>query len=156
MCLCFCPRIHKHPLQIADPAKLDAIFVPIGGGGLIAGIAAYVKALHPHIQVTRAPTGFRVQFQAYFWGSSGAEPGWHASPVARQSATGSCCHMLTRAFLVHTVLTQWPVGIPFFSKRQTHAYPGCYYMLQTVKYLLPSVVPVWLLLPVAAYVLARR
>jgi len=37
--------------QIADPAKLDAIFVPIGGGGLIAGIAAYVKVLHPHIQV---------------------------------------------------------------------------------------------------------
>lgn len=37
--------------QIADPAKLDAIFVPIGGGGLIAGIAAYVKVLHPHIKV---------------------------------------------------------------------------------------------------------
>jgi threonine dehydratase len=38
-------------LQIADPTKLDAIFVAIGGGGLIAGIAAYVKALHPHIKV---------------------------------------------------------------------------------------------------------
>jgi threonine dehydratase len=25
--------------------------VAIGGGGLIAGIAAYVKALHPHIKV---------------------------------------------------------------------------------------------------------
>jgi threonine dehydratase len=38
-------------MQIADPTKLDAIFVAIGGGGLIAGIAAYVKALHPHIKV---------------------------------------------------------------------------------------------------------
>lgn len=38
-------------VQIADPAKLDAIFVAIGGGGLIAGIAAYVKSLHPHIQI---------------------------------------------------------------------------------------------------------
>lgn len=37
--------------QISDPTKLDAIFVAIGGGGLIAGIAAYVKVLHPHIQV---------------------------------------------------------------------------------------------------------
>eukprot|EP00879_Flechtneria_rotunda_P017966 GHRR01018830.1.p1 GENE.GHRR01018830.1~~GHRR01018830.1.p1 ORF type:complete len:425 (+),score=126.20 GHRR01018830.1:51-1277(+) len=37
--------------QIADPARLDAIFVAIGGGGLIAGIAAYVKALHPRIQI---------------------------------------------------------------------------------------------------------
>ena len=30
---------------------LDAIFVPIGGGGLIAGIAAYVKALHPQVRI---------------------------------------------------------------------------------------------------------
>lgn len=30
---------------------LDAIFVPIGGGGLIAGVAAYVKALWPRIQI---------------------------------------------------------------------------------------------------------
>lgn len=29
----------------------DAIFVPVGGGGLIAGIAAYVKTLHPDIKV---------------------------------------------------------------------------------------------------------
>ena len=31
--------------------RLDAIFVPIGGGGLIAGIAAYVKALYPEIRI---------------------------------------------------------------------------------------------------------
>src|SRR5271170_5806935 len=30
---------------------IDAIFVPIGGGGLIAGISAYVKALYPRIKV---------------------------------------------------------------------------------------------------------
>jgi threonine dehydratase len=30
---------------------VDAIFVPVGGGGLIAGIASYVKALRPSIQV---------------------------------------------------------------------------------------------------------
>jgi len=29
------------------PGKIHAIFVPIGGGGLIAGIAVYVKQLHP-------------------------------------------------------------------------------------------------------------
>jgi len=33
------------------PKPLHAIFVPIGGGGLIAGIAAYVKALRPEIRV---------------------------------------------------------------------------------------------------------
>lgn len=31
--------------------RLDAIFVPVGGGGLIAGIAAYVKYLRPEVRV---------------------------------------------------------------------------------------------------------
>ena len=31
--------------------NVDAIFVPIGGGGLIAGIAVYVKYLYPNIRV---------------------------------------------------------------------------------------------------------
>ena len=31
--------------------NIDAIFVPIGGGGLIGGIAAYVKALYPQIRI---------------------------------------------------------------------------------------------------------
>ena len=33
------------------PGPLDAIFVPVGGGGLIAGMAAYVKARRPDISV---------------------------------------------------------------------------------------------------------
>jgi threonine dehydratase len=31
--------------------EIDAIFVPIGGGGLIGGIAAYTKSLYPRIKV---------------------------------------------------------------------------------------------------------
>ncbi len=31
--------------------EVDAIFVPIGGGGLISGIAVYVKYLYPHVKV---------------------------------------------------------------------------------------------------------
>lgn len=31
--------------------SIDAIFVPVGGGGLIAGIAAYIKYLRPEIKV---------------------------------------------------------------------------------------------------------
>ena len=37
--------------QISDPDEIDAIFVPVGGGGLIAGIAAFIKALKPNIKV---------------------------------------------------------------------------------------------------------
>lgn len=44
--------------QISNPAELDAIFVAIGGGGLIAGIGAFVKALHPHVKIIGVePTG---------------------------------------------------------------------------------------------------
>ena len=31
--------------------KIDAIFIPIGGGGLAAGVAAYIKAVKPEIKV---------------------------------------------------------------------------------------------------------
>jgi len=37
--------LRQHPLAI------HAIFVPVGGGGLIAGIAAYVKRLKPEIKI---------------------------------------------------------------------------------------------------------
>ncbi|HZD19548.1 MAG TPA: threonine ammonia-lyase, biosynthetic [Burkholderiales bacterium] len=33
------------------PGRLDAIFVPVGGGGLISGIAAYVKRVRPSVRV---------------------------------------------------------------------------------------------------------
>jgi threonine dehydratase len=33
------------------PDHIDAIFVPIGGGGLISGIAAFVKRLRPHVKI---------------------------------------------------------------------------------------------------------
>jgi len=32
-------------------APLDAVFVPVGGGGLLAGVAAYIKALRPQTRV---------------------------------------------------------------------------------------------------------
>lgn len=34
-----------------DAPDVDVIFVPVGGGGLIAGIAAYIKALDPRIKL---------------------------------------------------------------------------------------------------------
>lgn len=33
------------------PGDIEAIFVPVGGGGLIAGVASYVKALRPGIRI---------------------------------------------------------------------------------------------------------
>lgn len=42
--------LHQHPEPI------DAIFVPIGGGGLIAGVAAYIKQLRPEIKIIGVQT----------------------------------------------------------------------------------------------------
>jgi threonine dehydratase len=40
-------------LEILEQAQgeIDAIFVPVGGGGLIGGIAAYVKSVHPKTRI---------------------------------------------------------------------------------------------------------
>lgn len=35
--------------QHADP--IDAVFVPVGGGGLVAGVAAYIKHIRPEVKV---------------------------------------------------------------------------------------------------------
>lgn len=52
-----------HPLIIAGQGtvarelvnqhhgRIDAVFVPVGGGGLIAGVAVYLKYLFPHIRI---------------------------------------------------------------------------------------------------------
>ncbi|MCI2809750.1 threonine ammonia-lyase, biosynthetic [Eoetvoesiella caeni] len=42
--------LRQHPNQI------DAVFVPIGGGGLIAGVAAYIKQLRPNIKIIGVQT----------------------------------------------------------------------------------------------------
>ena len=33
------------------PGEIDAVFVPVGGGGLLAGIAAYIKAVLPAVKI---------------------------------------------------------------------------------------------------------
>ena len=33
------------------PGPIDALFVPVGGGGLISGIAAYVKTVNPRVRI---------------------------------------------------------------------------------------------------------
>lgn len=48
--------------------KIDAIFVPVGGGGLLAGVAVYIKALYPEIKVfgvqTKDSDSMRVSLEA--------------------------------------------------------------------------------------------
>jgi threonine dehydratase len=57
---------------LADTQALDAILVPIGGGGLIAGMAVAVKQIAPHIQLI------------------GVQP--DASPAMRDSLRDNVCY----------------------------------------------------------------
>ena len=41
---------------ITQHANLDAIFIPIGGGGLISGISVYIKNLYPEIKIIGVET----------------------------------------------------------------------------------------------------
>jgi len=43
-------------LRQQDPNTIHSIFVPVGGGGLVAGIAAYVKRICPKIKVVGVET----------------------------------------------------------------------------------------------------
>ena len=36
---------------LKDLPDVDAVLVPVGGGGLIGGIAAYLKAAKPNVKV---------------------------------------------------------------------------------------------------------
>ncbi|KAG1323603.1 hypothetical protein G6F62_009574 [Rhizopus arrhizus] len=38
-------------LRQHDVSKISTIFIPVGGGGLVAGIASYVKRIAPHIKI---------------------------------------------------------------------------------------------------------
>ncbi|WP_028451783.1 threonine ammonia-lyase, biosynthetic [Chitinilyticum aquatile] len=38
-------------ILMQHPDPLDAIFIPVGGGGLLAGVAAYIKSLRPEVKI---------------------------------------------------------------------------------------------------------
>lgn len=40
-----------HEIIRQNPDKVDAIFVPVGGGGLLAGVLGFIKAVRPSIKV---------------------------------------------------------------------------------------------------------
>ena len=44
-------RRNPEILRQTEMDDLDAVFVAVGGGGLVAGVAAYIKALKPGIRV---------------------------------------------------------------------------------------------------------
>ena len=49
---CCCGIGHRaHIMQKLQGQELDSIFVCTGGGGMLAGIASYIKAVRPEVKV---------------------------------------------------------------------------------------------------------
>lgn len=42
--------------QVHNSLRIGAVFVPVGGGGLIAGVGAYLKRIAPHIKIVGVET----------------------------------------------------------------------------------------------------
>ena len=85
--------------------RLSAVFVPVGGGGLIAGIAGYIKALRPDVKIIgvepfEADAMYRVAGRrAAACGSITSASSPTASPCARSasSRSRSCSRRWTRS-----------------------------------------------------------
>ncbi len=58
---------------LADAPPLDAVVVPVGGGGLISGIALAVKALAPQIQVVGVQAERFCAMSHMFWETHGQQ-----------------------------------------------------------------------------------
>ena len=63
---------------------LDSIFVPVGGGGLIAGIAAYVKYLRPEIKIIGVEPDDSDSSGHRRWRACWCCRPWASSPTASQ------------------------------------------------------------------------
>ena len=50
-------------LKVKD---IDAVVIPVGGGGLIAGMALAIKSLYPHVQIIGVESERCASFQAAF------------------------------------------------------------------------------------------
>jgi len=58
---------------LADAPDLDLLIVPIGGGGLISGVAVAAKALRPDVEIIGVETAFYPSMYGRFTGKAGLD-----------------------------------------------------------------------------------
>ncbi|HYJ70551.1 MAG TPA: threonine/serine dehydratase [Nocardioidaceae bacterium] len=71
---------------LADADDVDTVLAPVGGGGLISGVAVAVKALSPSIRVVAVEPELSADLAESF--AAGQRVTWPAELVARTSADG--------------------------------------------------------------------
>jgi threonine dehydratase len=84
-------------LEIAEAVdELGAMLVPVGGGGLISGIATAVRALHPHARIVGVEPALAADAQESF--RSGALVAWPRERSRRTIADGARTNLAPRTF----------------------------------------------------------
>ncbi len=68
----------------ADYPEADLVVVPVGGGGLLSGVAAAIKSLNPAVKVVGAEPEYAADARDSF--RSGERVAWQASDTARTIA----------------------------------------------------------------------
>ena len=71
---------------VQDVPELTSVWVPVGGGGLISGIAAAIKALAPHVRVIGVEPELAGDLAEGF--AAGRRVTWEASQTGRTIADG--------------------------------------------------------------------
>ena len=79
--------------MLEDDPTLDTLVVPIGGGGLIAGVAVAAKALRPSIRIVG------VQSELYPWAAARAPIAHGAPPSVAEGIAVKGSHPLTQLFI---------------------------------------------------------
>ena len=87
-------------LEIAeDLPDLEAVLVPIGGGGLASGVAAAVRALHPHARIVGVEPELAADARESL--AAGRIISWPAELVGRTIADGTRTQALGRRTFAH-------------------------------------------------------
>jgi threonine dehydratase len=94
-------------LEIADELAPDVILVPVGGGGLIAGIALALSVRLPHIEVIAVQAAGSAQLSASFAADAPVSIGGPVDTIADGLATGRIGHLPFQVLRerVHRVVT---------------------------------------------------
>lgn len=84
---------------IEDAPDTDVVLVPVGGGGLISGVAAAIKALRPATKVIGVEPELAADARDSFL--SGRRIAWTAEDTARTSADALCAQQLGELTFKH-------------------------------------------------------
>ena len=111
-----------------DLADVDAVFVSVGGGGLIGGIAAYLKSVKPEIKVTglneEGKWTFLLNVHRMIRESHGTLLVGFSITAGYRRPTAACKNSYHRLLSLQSGSSVWILPCSFFFRAQTPITPS--------------------------------